>query len=400
MTAPINREFGRQPYLDVRKGSEGNYVEEMRKATDSGANYQAAEGISYGGTVIKYSIPQSEFKKPYQTPDYKAMEHYVQPENPPHPTPPPIPNPVPVPTPTPTPTPVPGPTPGPTPKPTPPPGWKCKGCWGPLDTVFFCRNGPAVPIKPVLTCPDDPIVSTTVTGIDPSNPDASSGSGGKNYYQPGDVDSATIEWTTKSGLSCKGFLVAKPKDQCPQDCAGAPPLTMSVTTTTMAPGNTQGIVITGGQGTLTLDATDPGGVIQNISNTSITIKNGVSNPDCVNNPTITVRDKCGQTVSIKIGITTGHESEWAIQTIWGSCLQARDQGMCGGGYYKRYISCDGSVHDFFSSCATALIYPCPDPPPYDAAWAQACSDAATQCSNIDIRTQTMKDEGCCPGVAG
>jgi hypothetical protein len=148
-----------------------------------------------------------------------------------------------------------------------------------------------------------------------------------------------------------------------------------------------------------------------------------TNPNCSLNPTITVNECCGQSASISLTVNcyTGDEAafkEFAVDVYYSTCAYVCNgyfSGCTYTPYWHRY-RCDGSYKDdvgwdwesgsgpAWKSCTgigTDCSSPCsqfpgtlradsPDPSCPENDFPYACGDI------VDIRTEAMKDEGCCP----
>ena len=163
--------------------------------------------------------------------------------------------------------------------------------------------------------------------------------------------------------------------------------------------------ITGGSGTLSTTKTKSG------QSTKFTAP--ASNPNCVNNPTITVTDYCGNTASAKIAVNcfSGDTDAWgkSVCVIDGVCAVESGQANCKYLVTLYHYKCDNTFNRT-SGCAGNSFY-C-GPPKETCPCGVGCPVSgqldcpglvATFCptfspleATIDERTDEQKLAGCCP----
>lgn len=389
------KEYGRRPYVNTRKGYRGGYVEDMARETEKGkADYYESNN---------YFIKQSEFKRPYQSPNYQGMEHYVDPENPPYIPPPPPPERPPYYPPTPPPpvepiNPVVPPPERPILPPEVPPTGTCQGCWGPMNIEQYCRDGAPITITPAITCPDDPIVAVTVSG---GGDGAASTSGSSVTYNPGSSSGAFLTMHTKSGLECYAVVSAKDDSECEEPTPGVDCTTVTITYTTNQ-------MALGEQQTLSIDppecdcewSLEGGGSISG-SGSSITYTAPATNENCLSNPTITIT--CDGLVKDTLQMAVADDSLHACIAA-GTAGHYRDYtyDVCSGAgwccYY--YYNCMGEI--CVAGCGASSVY-CTSY--YPDSWVVGeypipCSSSGS-CTAVpvDLRSEAQKAAGCCPAQA-
>jgi RHS repeat-associated protein len=152
-------------------------------------------------------------------------------------------------------------------------------------------------------------------------------------------------------------------------------------------------------------------------NSSATYTAPTSNANCANNPVIILTDYCGNTACIKLAVncyTGGNAFEYWTTKPYHCCCYRIQNPNCAGMVYNRYYSgyrqqiwnCNGTetVNHFWG---TETCGPCPYPPCTNfcacnevdepGCWMSNCAGWEGSCDvMIDLRTQAMKAQGCCP----
>ena len=164
--------------------------------------------------------------------------------------------------------------------------------------------------------------------------------------------------------------------------------------------------ITGGSGTLSTTKTKSG--------QSTTFTAPASNPNCVNNPVITVTDYCGNTATLKIAVTAIDDSgtdAWGegICLDPGTCTIIARFPFCHTEASVNYYNCNNTFRRS-AGCGGGQVIcgtidsgcPCPNGCP--VAGQKSCEEwLTTNCSDFapsgtikDLRSEGAKANGCCP----
>ena len=119
---------------------------------------------------------------------------------------------------------------------------------------------------------------------------------------------------------------------------------------------------------------------------------------CLLNPTITIEDCCGRSASVTLAVT--RDNLYTAYALKGTCTVTRMFGLCNcycGGYWPladdRYslYYCDGTFYGKSPSIS------CGGPD-----WGCEAEESGVPCETdacpwvIDLRTEAMKEEACCP----
>jgi hypothetical protein len=378
---PSNFERGTRLYVD---GTDAiPYVDAVSRKTNKGELDRAfaAERSQQGSTTLPKR--QSEYKKPYTEDDYQSMEYHLTGTNKPIDTfkPDDL----------------------PTQPDTDSSINNCLGCWNGPD-IDFCP-GETVRGEMVQPCASDKITSMVVNG----------GYGsltwkGPNFvYQSSSRDnkfSIVIEATTKSGSHCSSTL--HPNTDCEScDCGS---VSIGYTTNQMNGGEEQSLTaVGGGSGCSFTWSLSGGGSVFPSSGASTTYTAPVSNPDCANNPVVSLKCKGVSVGTLPIAVNTYVGGDPAVRT-WSGKRCWFPGGTPGSlincGLTNITYHCDGTID--FGPCevvaqynnypnnatcdqCTGMIIPSP-----------ACfsgngpMDYLESITPIDLRTTSMKNGGCCP----
>ncbi len=204
------------------------------------------------------------------------------------------------------------------------------------------------------------------------------------------------------------FLFFPVGDVCAQCTPTGNPLQINYTSLSMGCNTSQNLSASGGcppynwslsgGGTLTPSGGD---------NTSATYVAPASNANCTDNPTITLTDCCRNTAGIHLAVNCyvgGNALRNSIRGICGPCEPAPGGGYHQLTYWEHYFyNCNGVETSHCcqtggsSDCGLGCYYGwygndsnCGS----GSCWTNACP--YSPCGLIDLRTQPMKDQGCCP----
>lgn len=209
--------------------------------------------------------------------------------------------------------------------------------------------------------------------------------------------------TTKSGETCVSH--GTQRQNCLNPCGE------------MSIGYTSAQMMTGTSQTLTVQNGDPhsvyryelsgGGTLKDTGNETMQYTAPDTNPNCENNPTITVRDKRTGAVCARLKISVSSASVsgsayrilYVSDSLFQSPCRVGYSGDCGDLWWSWWYwtyDCQGAGTP---SSPTASVFcwqnigPCP---PGVTCW----SNASSICNQdpIDLRTEEQKQQGCCPSA--
>jgi hypothetical protein len=194
--------------------------------------------------------------------------------------------------------------------------------------------------------------------------------------------------------------------------------TVHATTPQMAAGASQTLYITGGSEYDTYYWSTTSGSLSSPTGTSVVYTAPATNPNCVNNPTITVTcggDQIG-TLTIAVNAVTANGAAYNVVTspVKGACCivviyhcnPATCEGDgCGYSYSMTctYYSCNGSINTCFYLGAqrnnTCTASACQTEPPINTMCTTQCSAICGGTIGVhDGRTSQQKAAGCCPAA--
>ena len=187
--------------------------------------------------------------------------------------------------------------------------------------------------------------------------------------------------------------------------------TAHATTPQMAAGASQTLYITGGIEEDTYYWATTSGSLSSPTGTSVTYTAPATNPNCVNNPTITVT--CGGktigTLTIAVNAYTDPNSYAYATRTTGDCNGPWPNGpyICYDcfAYYNAYL-CNGAQKTGIYACTNVTVHPtcCNSGTPFCTSCAECysntgppwtCPQGLTEGRN-DLRTPAMISAGCCP----
>lgn len=241
---------------------------------------------------------------------------------------------------------------------------------------------------------------------------------GPGRLEPGDYDINNVGlhrmatyYPEADYMGCEDVII-KVRDECGGEdffrasCCNAPqktPLGISYTSLIMGCSQSQDLEVTGGCGPYQWSLSGGGTltVLSEFGNRA-QYDSPATNPNCVNNATVTVTDCCGDSAQVQIAVNC-----WFV----GGALMVCEQIPCWdgcpsnwNGYMKIiYYNCDGTIFmgpscfcstgfgvvNCASPCPNACgLYACP------CCWCANCG--ASGCGIYDVRTAAMKAGGCCP----
>lgn len=200
--------------------------------------------------------------------------------------------------------------------------------------------------------------------------------------------------------------------ECPT-CGNCPAPVISSSSTQVPFNGTQVLQASGGAGgpySWTLVLGD--GSLSSTAGGLVTYTAPSANADCLQNPSIVVRDACGKTAEISLSVSVPPASFDPAGRMY-SEFRGRVLGGCSCSYSWVGISCDGRVGWVSHGCSPNPGAFCgyPPPPPWewfdylDHVWSRLCSEAAAACDPDrvcidgyieDLRTADQKLHGCCP----
>lgn len=360
----VEQDFGRRLYA-----ANLSYSEAMKQTTQK-----------YMDSMML--IKQSEFEKPYREDDYNTMEYSFEPPNPPE---------------------------------YPPgPGWPDPDCTPKGDAVgggsHLCEDGISCG-QWIFTCAHRIISFEVVQDfgwIESIN------------YGENDTVTVTVCWNEndrdagrkigpkailangKNVISTVDFGTCCPTTKaCNGKCNGCPAPTIGYTSQQMSCGGTQTLTHTGGGAGGKYTWAVDFGTLSTPIGASVIYTAPAANAGCAYNPTITLTDCCGHQGTLKLGVSCVVWVQAAIRVF-----VFNPNGDPGCVYhYAKYIDCSGNEGTGVFCCRDGCGNPdcntinccgnpdvCGKPLP--------CSDVRLgfDCSTrvVDIRTQPMKDAGCCP----
>ncbi len=202
------------------------------------------------------------------------------------------------------------------------------------------------------------------------------------------------------------------------DCKNYPPV-IGYTTQQMFLNGTQNLNADGGGGgPYTWSIISGGGTLSKTvtTNNEMNLYTAPSeNPDCFNNPTIQVKDYCGNVKTLKIAVNsvTGDNDAYHVVEMDGSLNCHYPPGIDNPYVFQRSYRCDGNVHGTGSYCArcsstcpgcggSCSVVPCGTCGDCSQSTISAncdptnCPDGCVIGTTTDYRTQFLLDSGCCP----
>jgi hypothetical protein len=152
-------------------------------------------------------------------------------------------------------------------------------------------------------------------------------------------------------------------------------------------------------------ALDGGGSLSDTEGLTVTYTAPASNPNCENNPTITVTDKCGNSGQIKIAVNCNEDPYTAfLHQECECCPPVFWSGLWWypGNWSMWTYHCDGTLRSECISnpdCESPIVAQCAggDCGQETGCYSNECQGVQGQpCGFYDRRNQDMKDKGCCP----
>ena len=188
--------------------------------------------------------------------------------------------------------------------------------------------------------------------------------------------------------------------------------TAHATTPQMAAGASQTLYITGGSEGDTYYWATTSGSLSSPTGTSVTYTAPATNPNCVNNPTITVT--CGGatigTLTIAVNAYTANTNAYATLFPYscGDCYPNGDYKCIQCTMIANIYRCDGGQPAYTSTCVNSIqgpttlcgarYGPCPT---CEACYAYGDDFICGEINHgnpTDLRTLVMKEAGCCPAA--
>jgi len=255
---------------------------------------------------------------------------------------------------------------------------------------------------------------------------------------PGRLDTGgmfgEIGYYNCAGIDCWQDITITVKDRCETStqvhakscCETAAALSISYTTLLMSCGSQQDLYASNGCGPYRWAISAGGGTLSADTGWMVTYTAPATNLNCTENPTITLTDCCGVSASISMAVNcyTGDTIALTLDNFtqcW--CCEMVNCGICGWcsiccGWYEHWgWNCAGVLKNHTypggrDSCATcgtaaesAFCTSC-------GGWSEVDCPPNTRCIGsqknaccgytgnfgllVDVRTQAMKDAGCCP----
>ena len=214
-------------------------------------------------------------------------------------------------------------------------------------------------------------------------------------------------------LMLTAFFGSPVWSQC-TSCENCPPPVIGYTSRQMSTGGSQNLTASGGFGSYGWTFSG-GGTLSGTEGTEVIYTAPSSNPDCADNPAITVTDSCGRvaTLSLAVNAVLGSVSGYYASKTFadpagypvGWCA-GRVLGVCYYGIAKRYLLCNNNLGSTEYSCSPGHNLYCT----VDEYWLwgeDECAEEREEC-NIsacpdgcapglhDTRTSSQLSEGCCP----
>ena len=199
-------------------------------------------------------------------------------------------------------------------------------------------------------------------------------------------------------------------------CDGALPLGINYSSLQMSCGQQQDLAASGGCGPYSWAVTS--GSLSASTGNSVTYTAPATNPNCEDNPTITVTDCCGSTAQIQLAVNcyAGNDPALGLVAMVVHFCRVCTDCSCG--------CCSISLHNQEWNCAGVIVVDCSSGPSactvgdYNTDCDNACFPAGAACKGltcnsaqcgcikqnpacpcntlIDGRTADMKTQGCCP----
>jgi len=173
--------------------------------------------------------------------------------------------------------------------------------------------------------------------------------------------------------------------------------------TQMSIGGTQTFTASGGTGPYTWSKSAGGG---NINPSTGAYDAPDTNEGCADNPTICVKDSTGQEECVNIAVNSWTGQEMAVRTwVNKTCTCTSPPYICNGSITNKSYNCAGdliydctagsqsSAYPDYASCAEAYSKNIAFPTCYSST---NTIDYLESISPVDLRTDYMKQQGCCP----
>jgi hypothetical protein len=186
-------------------------------------------------------------------------------------------------------------------------------------------------------------------------------------------------------------------------CCGGPAPLILYASATMGPSQKQTLSLADNTaGPFTWAITQGGGSLSSPDSPTPVYTSPASNPNCTNNATIQVTDRCGRKAYLSIATNIGQLGTDAFRQTNIHCWQhepapASFEGIGASGPYNyacfdRYYDCSGAYR---RTGAHAGMWTTIDPDPAPN-WCNLCMSGES--STIDMRTSAQKAAGCCPSA--
>jgi len=185
----------------------------------------------------------------------------------------------------------------------------------------------------------------------------------------------------------------------------------------MATNGTQNLTVSGGcGGPYTWTIGSGGGTLSGMTGASVTYTAPSSNPNCSNNPTITVMDSCGFVANLSLAVNglLGHGAGYYASTTFyevGELVQncaMRSLGMCGYQILRHSLLCNGNLTGSYYACSSGGYYGQCTIEEYYAWGEEQCQVERDKCNANcpagcepgfhDTRTSAELEGGCCPAA--
>jgi hypothetical protein len=229
-------------------------------------------------------------------------------------------------------------------------------------------------------------------------------------YLPGDMVKVTVCWNEadrtagkkigpkailnngKSVIAETDFSLCCPTNTaCQKACSKCPALSIGYTSQQMSCSGTQALSATGGGGKY-IWSMSGGGSLNKTTGTSVIYTAPSTNANCANNPTITLKDCCGNTKTLTIAINCTADTDCAYST----CVNV------GGNKCTRCFTCAGALAPAGTACRCApganICWTTPNAACAGCTTSVCCAYEGGSCSFTlyDRRTAGQKAAGCCP----